>query len=200
VPILGITGGVATGKSTFRNLLLARLDADFFDADACARELLDSDVVIKQQVRESFSPQAYDEQGHPNRSLIRELIYRDTAKRRTLEAILHPVIRSRWTRHASDARQRDRIFVVDIPLLFETRAESLFDHVVVVACSEADQLRRMTDIRQLPLDLARSMLASQWPMAVKIRLATHVAWNGGSLDRLETQAELFARYLHRIYD
>jgi len=200
MPTLGITGGIATGKSTFRRLLLERVDADFFDADACARELLDSNEAIRDQVLETVSPLAYSRDGAPNREVLREIIYNDLAKRKTLEGILHPKIRERWTSRAESSKESHRIFIVDIPLLFETRAENLFDHVIVVASSEAAQLRRMTTIRRLPEDLARKILASQWSLHVKMRNAAHVVWNDAGLDLLETQAALFAAYLRHKYD
>lgn len=200
MPTIGITGGVATGKSTFRRLLLDRIDADFFDADACARELLDSNEAIREQVLETISPDAYSVSGQPNRPLIREIIYNDIAKKKTLEGILHPRIRDRWTARAKASATRDRMFVVDIPLLFETRAESLFDHVIVVAASEQTQVDRMTAVRKLPEDLARKILASQWSLDVKMRGAAHVVWNDAGLDLLESQAALLAAYLRHKYD
>lgn len=199
MPTLGITGGIASGKSTFRRMLLDRIDADFFDADACARELLDSNETIREQVLESISPQAYSSEGEPNRPLIRELIYNDIAKKKTLEGILHPAIRERWSARARDCTQKSRLFVVDIPLLFETRAESLFDHVVVVAGSEDIRIRRLMEIRSLPIDLVRKILASQWSLHVKIRGADHVVWNDAGLDVLESQAALLAEYLRLKY-
>ncbi len=199
MPILGITGGVATGKSTFRRLLLDLIDADFFDADACARELLDSNENIREQVQDAISPRAYSRTGEPNRPLIREIIYNDIAKKKTLEGILHPVIRERWTQRARASVKQERIFVVDIPLLFETRAEGLFDHVVVVASSPSTQVRRLTVQRLLPEDLARKILASQWSLHVKMRGAGQVVWNDAGLDLLESQAALFAADLRHKY-
>ncbi|MDD5199015.1 MAG: dephospho-CoA kinase [Terrimicrobiaceae bacterium] len=200
MPTLGITGGVATGKSTFRRMLLERIDADFFDADACARELLDSNENIREQVLETISPRAYSLAGEPNRPLIREIIYSDIAKKKTLEGILHPAIRARWTERARDSATRERIFIVDIPLLFETRAEGLFDHVIVVGASTVTQMHRMMQIRALPEDLSRKILASQWSLHVKMRGAGHVVWNDAGLDLLESQAALLAAYLRQKYD
>jgi dephospho-CoA kinase len=198
MPTLGITGGVATGKSSFRRLLLERIDADFFDADACARELLDSNEVIREQVLEKISPRAYTPAGGANRPLLREIIYSDIAKKKTLEGILHPAIRERWSTRARQAT--DRLFVVDIPLLFETRAESLFDLVVVVGASERTQIQRMVEMRSLSEELARKILASQWSLHIKMRGATHVVWNDSGLPLLESQADLFASYLRNTYD
>ncbi len=196
MPILGITGGIASGKSTFRKLLLERLDADSFDADACARELLDEDESIREQVLGRIHPDAYGAEGRPNRTLLRELIYQDAAKKRTLEAILHPVIRGRWSRQASEARAANRLFIIDIPLLFETKAESLFDRIVTVACAGATQLARLNTRRGLTPDISAKIIAAQMPMSAKVARSHHVVWNDGSLDALTRQTDLFSSYLH----
>lgn len=198
MPLLGITGGIASGKSTFRKLLLERIEADAFDTDACARELLDEDDSIREQVLEQVHPQAYGAEGKPNRVLLREIIYKDAAKKRTLEGILHPMIRDRWSKQAREAAA-NRIFVVDIPLLFETKAESLFDKIVTIACSIETQLRRLENTRNLPREISEKIIASQMPMGVKIARSHHVVWNEGSLAALTTQTDFLARHLHDRY-
>lgn len=200
MPTLGITGGIATGKTTFRRLLLDQIDADFFDADACARELLDSNETIRAQVLESISPAAYAADGTPNRALIREIIYNDLAKKKTLEGILHPAIRERWTTRAQAPAPRGRLFVVDIPLLFETRAESLFDVIIVVAATAETQIDRITRHRHLPADIARKILASQWSLSLKMQKATHVVWNDSGPGPLESQAALLAAHFRLTHD
>jgi len=196
--ILGITGGIASGKSAFRQLLLERVEADSFDADACARELLDDDDAVKNQVLKKIHPEAYDRNGKANRPFLRELIYEDAAKKRTLEAILHPVIRQRWSQQALEASAAGRLFVVDIPLLFETMAESLFDQIVTVACSLEVQLARLFT-RGLSPAISKKIIATQMPLDTKIARSHHVIWNDGSLETLTAQTDIFSRYLHVRY-
>lgn len=200
MPTIGITGGVACGKTTFRRMLLERIDADFFDTDACAKELLDSNEAVREEVLSKVSQDAYTPDGQPNRQVLRDLIYKDIAKKKTLEGILHPRIRERWTTDAKTLSARHRIFLVDIPLLFETRAERLFDHVVTVGCSEATQLRRLTGTRGLSLELARKIVSSQWSLDIKVQRASHVIWNDSNPELLESQADLLATHLRRLYD
>lgn len=199
MPILGITGGIASGKSTARKLLLERIDADSFDADACARELLAEDDSIRQEILTKVHPEAYDTEGKPNRKLLRELIYQNAAKKSTLEAILHPVIRNRWKEQAEEASSARRMFIVDIPLLFETKAESLFDRIITIACSEETQLRRLEADRGLAPEIAKKIMASQMPMSMKITRSHHVIWNEGSRDALKTQTDFLSRYLNEQY-
>lgn len=195
MPILGITGGIASGKSTFSRLLLERVPADVFDADACARGLLENDPAVRSQVREQVHPQAYDADGKVNRLLLRELIYQDATKKGRLEAILHPQVRERWSHQAREARAANRLFVVDIPLLFETKAESLFDLIVTVACSQTVQLDRLRTQRGLTDKISLKIIAHQAPMSLKISGSHHVVWNDGTLEALTDQTDCFARIL-----
>jgi len=195
MPILGITGGIASGKSTFRNLLLQRVQAESFDADAYAGKLLDEDESVREQILEKIHPGAYAG-GMPNRALLRELIYEDPEKKRTLEAILHPMVRERWAREAKQAAAAKKIFVVDIPLLFETKAESLFDRIITVGCSIETQLVRLCAREGMTREISKKIIASQMPIGVKISESHHVIWNDGALDALVAQTELFSHYLH----
>jgi dephospho-CoA kinase len=199
MPILGITGGIASGKSTFSNLLLQHIRAESFDADACVSELLDEDESVRKQVLEKIHPAAYGAGGRPNRALLRELIYQDAYKKRTLEAILHPIVRDRWLKKAQEAAIAKEIFVVDIPLLFETSAESLFDRIITVGCSTETQLARLSGRPGMTREISKKIIASQMPIGVKVSRSHHVIWNDGALDALTAQTELFSRYLHDRY-
>jgi len=199
MPIIGITGGIASGKSTFRQLLLERLPAASFDADACARQLLEGDDSVRAQILAQVHPGAYREDGTPNRPLLRDLIYRDDAKKRALEAILHPVIRDRWSRQALEARAAQRLFIVDIPLLFETGAESEFDHIVTVGCTVETQMDRLNRRPGLTREISEKIIGSQMPLGHKISRSHHVIWNEGTLETLTAQTDLFSHYLHARY-
>jgi dephospho-CoA kinase len=199
MPILGITGGIASGKSTFRNLLLQHIRAESFDADACVSELLDEDESVKKQILETIHPAAYGAGGRPDRALLRELIYQDADKKRRLEAILHPIVRDRWLKKAREASTARKIFVVDIPLLFETSSEALFDRIVTVGCSTETQLARLGGRPGMTREISKKIIASQMPIGVQISRSHHVIWNDGALDALTAQTELFSRYLHERY-
>ena len=193
--ILGITGGIASGKSTFRDLLVQRIDAIAFDADACVGELLDEDATVRAQILERVHPDAYAS-GRPNRALLRELIYGDIHKKRALEEILHPVVRARWLREAQEAKLAGKPFVADIPLLFETGAETQFDRIITVGCSIEVQLARLCARDALSPEISKKIIASQMPIESKISKTHHLIWNDGSLDALTAQVELLSRYLH----
>jgi dephospho-CoA kinase len=198
VPILGITGGIATGKSSFTGFLKSLLPAEVFSADECARELTSSDAAIKQAIIAEFGKQV-EARSEINRERLREIVFADPEKRKQLEAILHPAIRARWSRLAAknrEARSKDWLFV-DIPLLFETGAEEMFDEIVVVACSAETQRQRLLHLRRLATEMAVRIIASQMDLKLKIEKAGHVVWNNSTLAHLEAQAGIFANYLRR---
>lgn len=193
--VLGITGGIATGKSSFTAMLKGMVEAEFFDSDVCAKELLDSNAEVRQEVRARVGAGALDESGEIDRGRLRKLIFDSASHKAILESILHPRIRRAWVERARRARESGVTFVVDIPLLFETKAETLFDRILVVACGRETQIGRMQTLRNMPLDLAERIIASQIPIKEKVLLADHVAWNDGAVATLRAQAEIFANIL-----
>lgn len=195
--IIGITGGIASGKSTFTRALAEIRGASIFDSDACARELLDADPAVREAVIRDILPTAYRPDGTPDRAAIRAIVFSDPAAKARLEAILHPLVRGRRQALVEDARAGERDLLVDIPLLFETGASSAFDLVVAVACSLEIQTRRAM-ARGLTLAQVQQIVASQWSNAKKIAQSDFVVWNDGSLRMLQAQAEELAARLEKM--
>lgn len=185
--LLGLTGGIATGKSTVTRLLRTHRAFLTFDADECVHELLASDPGVMAAVRLQFGLR----DAPIDRRELGRIVFHDPEARRNLEAILHPQVRARWHALAEDCRKRNGDFLADIPLLFETGSGVVFDTTVVVAASPAIQRQRLAD-RGLDRGLIEGMLASQWPIGQKIEMADHVIWNDGSLAELEQQCELLS--------
>jgi len=195
MPAVGITGGVATGKSTFVRALVRRLPGELFDADLAARELLEHDPAIREQVRAAFGDAVLLPDGSFDRGRLRAEVFADEAKRHLLEAILHPAIRRNWTARAARHAGSANWFYVDIPLLFETSAESYFERVVVVGCAPATQRARLREQRGLDADIAEQMIGAQLDLAEKIARADHLIWNDSTIECLEDQTALFADWL-----
>jgi dephospho-CoA kinase len=188
MPAIGITGGIATGKSTFVECLRELLSgATFFDADEAAHELLNRREVQK-QIRREFGGQVFSTAGDLNRTKLRAIVFADATKKRALERILHPRIRRQWRTEAKEHRNSPTFFFADIPLLYETGGESLCDRVVVVACSQKVQMARLRKRMSIKSADARQMINSQMPLEEKIRRADHVVWNNGDRASLMQQA------------
>jgi len=188
--VIGITGSIASGKSTFRDILAPLLGSQVLDADGIARDFLEKDPAVRSEVEIGISREAYSVDGRANRAEIRRVIFSDPGAKARLEAILHPRVRQFWVRGAELARREKRRLIVDIPLLFETGAESHFDFIITVACSPDVQNTRLM-ARGVDPALARKIIHSQMSVAEKIARSTQLVWNDGRLSALEKQAERF---------
>ena len=193
--VIGITGGISTGKSTLSRRLRDETGAHLFDADRAARQLTDNDGEVRELLRARFGPEIFSATDVLNRAALRAIVFTDSEKKRALEQILHPRIRQQWATAAEKSRQSGELFLADIPLLYETNGEVLCDRVVVVACAQEIQQQRLIARTRLSPSSALAMIQSQMPLAQKISRADHVVWNNGPLSLLEAQAGLFARFL-----
>ena len=190
MPVIGISGGISTGKTTFCECLREVLPtAKFFNADESAHMLLELSEV-KREIRAEFGSCVFSGHGDLNRARLRAIIFGDANKKRALERILHPRIRRQWRTEAKSYRKSPNFFFADIPLLYETGGETLCDRVVVVACSPEIQLANLMRRMQLERAQAEAMIKSQMPLEEKIKRADHVVWNNGDKSALAGQAEL----------
>ena len=195
MPVIGITGGISTGKTTFCECLREIApNATFFDADQAARDLAERDPEVRELIGREFGPGIFSASGDLNRAQMRSIVFADAEKKRALEQILHPRIRRQWSLEAESRRRSADLFFADIPLLYETGGETLCDSVVVVACSPSVQLDRLVARTQLDRTTAEQMIHAQMPLAEKIRRADHVVWNNGGPDTLAAQAALLAKF------
>jgi dephospho-CoA kinase len=187
--VIGITGGISTGKSTFCGCLREIVpSAKFFDADLAAHQLVDLDPEVRKEIRREFGRAIFSADQELNRERLRHIVFNDAAKRRALEQILHPRIRRQWSAEAETHRNSPDFFFADIPLLYETGGERLCDRVVVVACSSKTQVRRLMERKSLERSAAEQMIKSQMPLDEKIRRADHVVWNNDVGRMLADQA------------
>ncbi|MEO8438947.1 MAG: dephospho-CoA kinase [Spartobacteria bacterium] len=193
--VIGITGGISTGKSTFSRRLSELTGAPLFDADRAARTLTGNDSEVRHLLREEFGEAIFSADGVLNRAALRAIVFADSEKKRALEQILHPRIRRQWATAAEESRQSGNLFLADIPLLYETEGELLCDRVVVVACVQEIEQQRLIDRAHLTPSAALAMIKSQMPLSQKISQADHLIWNNGPLPVLEAQARVLAQFL-----
>ncbi|MFV0338882.1 MAG: dephospho-CoA kinase [Chthoniobacterales bacterium] len=186
---IGLTGGIASGKSTVSKEILENFDIDHCDADVIVHELLKSDLLTRKEVLSHFGDDILDASQNINRAALGKIVFASDEKRRILEGILHPKVRMEWMRLLGAAKERSRSILVEIPLLFETRAETQLDTIVLVACSAETQLQRMIDRRGLSTERAKAILAAQMKTSEKIAKANHVIWNDGSLSCMSLQVQ-----------
>jgi len=189
---VGLTGGVASGKSTV-SAMLEELGAVVVDADVLAREVVAPGTAGLTEVVEAFGPQVLGPDGQLDRAALGALVFADGAQRRVLEGIIHPRVRRRAA-EIEAAAPAGTVVVHDIPLLVETGQADAFDVVVVVDVPRETQLERMTALRAMSREDAEARLAAQASREERLAAATYVVDNTGTLDQLrERVAEVYSR-------
>jgi dephospho-CoA kinase len=190
---VGLTGGIASGKSTVAELF-ARLGAGVIDTDAVAREVVAKGEPGLCAVTAEFGDDILLDTGELDRRALRALVFRDPERLARLNALLHPLIRARTLQRLEALDAPYAIIVV--PLLFETGFTELVDRTLVVDCPEAEQLARLRRRDALTQDEAEAMVGAQLDRASRRAQAQDVIDNGGDLARLKAQVEsLHAQYL-----
>jgi dephospho-CoA kinase len=184
---VGLTGGVASGKSTV-SAILAELGAVVIDADLLAREVVAPGTGGLAAVVEEFGPDVLGADGGLDRARIGALVFADPERRRALEAIIHPRVRARAA-EIEAAAPPDAVVVHDIPLLAETGQAASFDAVVVVDVPVEVQVDRMVRIRGMSEADARARIAAQADRHTRLAIATYVVENAVSLDELRARVE-----------
>jgi dephospho-CoA kinase len=192
--VVGLTGGIGSGKSAAADEF-AELGATVVDTDAIARELTEKGGAAVAHVEKLFGPEFLDEGGAMNRKKVRDLVFADPAAKRSLEALLHPMIREESGRRIAAAGGPYVIHVV--PLLIESPDyRSRVDRVLVVDCPEETQLARVCARSGLPEEEVRAIMRTQVSRAERLAAADDVIDNRGSRDALRKQvAALHQKYL-----
>ena len=178
--LVGLTGGIGSGKSTVSRLF-RDLGCLIIDADTIAREVVEPGEPAWRGIVEAFGREILLPDGQLDRKGLGALVFADPAKRRTLNALTHPAIIAREQAILAEleAQGYEGIVVLDAALLIEAGGADRMDRLVVVYVDEAIQLRRLMDRDDLDEAEARRRIASQMPLREKVRLAHHVIDNSG---------------------
>ncbi|MFC5728495.1 MULTISPECIES: dephospho-CoA kinase [Nocardioides] len=179
---VGLTGGVASGKSTVA-AILAELGAVVIDADLLAREVVEQGTPGLAAVVEAFGPTVLTADGDLDRPKMGAIVFNDTEKRRLLESIVHPLVFARYAELEASA-PKTGIVVHDIPLLVESGRAAEFDAVIVVDVPHQTQVERMLRDRGWTEEDARARIAAQASAAERRAVATFVIENTGTLEDL----------------
>lgn len=184
---VGLTGGIASGKSTV-SAILAELGAVVIDADALAREVVARGTPGLDAVVAEFGPGLLTPDGDLDRPAMGALVFGDAGARKRLEGIIHPLVHARSAELEAAASPR-AVVVHDIPLLAEVGRAGSFDAVIVVDAPPELQVTRMVEDRGWAREDAESRIAAQATRGDRLAIATHVVDNTGSLEELREQVE-----------
>lgn len=187
--VVGLTGGIATGKSTV-GMMFAKRGAAIVDADRIAHALQEPGQRCHQEIVEAFGVGVLDETGRIDRRRLGARVFADPRARQRLEAIMHPAIREACEEEIRAAEAAGRkICIVDAALILEAGRRNRFHRIVVVAAPEDVQVDRLARTRALTPAEARQRLSSQWTTAAKAAMADFVIDNSGDLSSTEEQVD-----------
>ena len=193
--IVGVTGGIASGKSTVSRLL-AEKGAFTINLDEIGHELLKRGSPVMDELLEAFGSDILDASGDVSRQKLGSIVFTDDDARERLNAIMHPPIVQRSQSEARwlAAEDPNRVVVIDIPLLIEGGRQELVDVIVVVTTSTENQLQRLLarsieDSRPLSREKAQARISAQIPLSEKVKFAHFVIDNNGVLEELSHQVD-----------
>lgn len=189
---IGLTGGIASGKSTIAKMLIER-GALLVDADQVAREVVLPGEPSLEAIASTFGQAVLEADGSLNRKALGEIVFRDKASLAKLEAITHPAIRTRMQQRIHTYKEQfpERLVVADIPLLYETGQQNLYDGIMVVYVPVEIQKMRLMERNHLSEEEASRRIALQMDIEQKRKNADWVIDNSGTLAETERQLDEF---------
>jgi dephospho-CoA kinase len=188
--LIGITGGIGTGKSTVTEYLQAKYDWPVWDADLYAREAVDVDSPILKEIVARYGGDILLADGNLDRRRLGEIIFNSSDEKKWLESQIHPYVRDRFQQQISTLDPSGTA-VLAIPLLFEAKMTDLVTEIWVVSCDRGTQLQRITTRDRLAQTQAEKRIDSQMPLEDKIAHADVVIDNAGTLEDLYRQLDRY---------
>ena len=188
--VIGVTGGVGTGKSTVATMF-KQLGAVVLDADVIAHQIMEPKRLAWRQIVKTFGEDILNEDQTINRRRLATLVFHDEQQRKRLERIIHPPV-LRWVKqrlHRLARSRRVRAVVLDVPLLVEVGAQGLVDALVVVTTPPQVQRERLTHKYGWLEEEAEARVAAPWDLSAKVALADHVVDNSNGVDSTRTQVK-----------
>ncbi|MED4299407.1 dephospho-CoA kinase [Geobacillus stearothermophilus] len=187
---IGLTGGIASGKSTV-SAMMRELGLPVIDADEAARAVVRPGEEAYRQIVAAFGPGILRADGEIDRAKLGAIVFNDEQQRKVLNAIVHPAVRKKMlAEKEAHIRSGAKTVVLDIPLLFESGLTHWVDKVLVVYVDDDVQLRRLMARNGFTEEEALARIRSQWPMAEKVKRADAVIDNNGTIE--ETRQQLLA--------
>ena len=180
--IIGLTGGIASGKSTVSNFF-KELGVKVIDADIVAREISERKATID-KICNIFGRDILDENGRIVREKLRERVFQDKRLVQKLNSIIHPQV-IEYFKERRERNRRDELLIFDIPLLYEAKMDALCDKVIVVGVDRKKQIERVIQRDGSSEEVARNIIANQMSLDDKIKRADIVIMNDGTLEELK---------------
>ena len=181
--LVGLTGGIGSGKSTVAARLVLH-GAELIDADQVAREVVEPGKPAWNKLVEHFGAEILDAEGFIDRPKLGAIVFGDDTKRALLNELTHPPVINEIAGRLEVLQAFDGVVVIDVPLLVESGVSRNYESIVVVAAKPDTQLKRLIELRGMDPSEAQARIDAQSPLEDKLAVATHVIWNEGTVDEL----------------
>ena len=183
---IGLTGGIASGKSTVCDLF-SQLSVEIIDADTISHDLTKSDGLAFQEILDHFGDRILGSDGELDRQQLRSIIFNDVAEKQALENIIHPKVLAKINKNISDSTAP--YLIIAVPLMIETGMNQLMDRVLLIDCSIETQIKRLIERDKCTKQQAESIIANQASLESKRAICDDVILNeeGTSFDQLKTE-------------
>ncbi|ARK20574.1 dephospho-CoA kinase [Sporosarcina sp. P26b] len=187
--IIGLTGSIASGKSTVANMLREK-GYPIVDADVIAREVVEPGSPLLDKIQQTFGADVLREDGTLNREQLGAIVFGDETKRQQLNELMHPAIRSQMVKQKEDyVNQGYQTVIMDIPLLFESKLHDYVERIIVVSVTKEIQKQRLIARNELTEAEADARIASQLDMSIKEQGADAVIHNNDTVEETQKQLE-----------
>jgi dephospho-CoA kinase len=185
--VIGLTGGIASGKSTVSNIL-KEMNITIIDADVEARLAVEKGEPAYQKIVAEFGNDILLTNEEIDRVKLGSIIFHNAEKRQLLNSIVHPEVRKRMNNQVEAAKEREeQVIILDIPLLFESKLTHMVEKTILVYVDRDIQLKRLMERNDLSLEEAEARIKSQMPLSEKVALADAVINNNGSIAETKKQ-------------
>ncbi len=191
--ILGLTGGIACGKTTISNIF-KQLGVKVIDADKVAREVIELPEIVN-QIKKNYGDEVFIN-GKLDRKKLREIIFNDKEKIMKLNSIIHPKVIDIFKEEYNKNKFSDEIIVFDIPLLFEVGLEKYCNKTIVVYVNEEIQIKRVMERDNSSRELAKKIIDAQMALFEKVKMADYAIENNSSVNELEKKVKNIIESIH----
>jgi dephospho-CoA kinase len=196
--VIGLTGGIASGKSTVGRML-SEQNFSVIDTDKLAREVVEPGKPALKELVKAFGAEILKDDKTLDRHRMLEMILIDAGTRRLVENIIHPYVFKRMDQILQQlAASGNNVVIVEVPLLFEAGWKDLFEYVVSVVAPEPICIKRLAERKKMSIDLASRWMATQIPQEAKARKSDYVVHNDAGLDELQIQVNRLSRVLKQL--
>lgn len=184
--VIGITGGIGTGKSVVSKILKEELNLDVIDADELARKAVEQGSLGLKRITEEFGTEVLKKDKTLDRKALGDIIFNDESKRNALNSIVHPEVARLYAAEIEKYRSLRREYVIyDCPLLIEASLAKKVDVVILVRADRQTQVRRIMERNGVSIEEANRRVDAQMPGDEKEKYADIILWNDGSLEELK---------------